>query len=222
MITYALAALCCFGPLALYLCWLSSVNRRPKPTVMPGAWDFAFTLAGLSGFLVVGGILLMDFSNRLLLRGNFNEIYQGWQKYWHAWLLISLGYLIIVIGLASWTLARRSRWLSVYNIDLAEAERALEAAMQSAGLPLTRIGYGWLDGTVGIEPYRGGSHCTFMLKIGDKTLRHELERHLWIELAKAPPAADNTAAGWFTSLAVGHTFLVVGIVGFASYILFFR
>ena len=36
-------------------------------------------------------------------------------------LLIAVGYIAIVIGMASWTLARRSRWLSVYNIDLAQA-----------------------------------------------------------------------------------------------------
>jgi hypothetical protein len=222
VITYTLAALCCFGPLTLYLCWLATLNRRPKPTVISGTWDFAFVLAGLSGFLVVGGVLLMDMTTRYFLRGNFGQLFDNWQTYRKTWLLIALGYLVIVIGMASWTLARRSRWLSVYNIELAEAERALEASLQASGLPLNRVGYRWLDGEVVIEPHRSASHVVFILKIADKTIRQELEWRLWIDLAKAAPPQENAAAGWFTSLAVGHTFMVVGIVGFASYILFFR
>ena len=122
VITYTIAALCCFAPLTLYLCWLATLNRRPKPTVVAGAWDFAFVLAGLSGFLAVGGVMLMDLTTRYLMRGNFNELLDGWHKYRVTWLMIGSGYLLIVAGLASLTLARRARWISVYNIELADHE----------------------------------------------------------------------------------------------------
>lgn len=222
VITYTLAALCCFGPLTLYLCWLATLNRRSKPTVVSGSWDFAFVLAGLSGFLIVGGVLLMDMTTRYLLRGNFGQLLDGWHKYRTTWLLIASGYLLIVIGMASWTLARRARWLSVYNIEFADAERALESSLQACGLPLNRVGYRWLDGAVEIAAHRSASHAVIILKIADRAIQQELERKLWIDLAKAEPPQENAAAGWFMSLAVGHTVIVVCIVGFASYILFFR
>jgi len=222
VITYTIAALCCFAPLTLYLCWLATLNRRPKPTVVAGAWDFAFVLAGLSGFLFVGGVLLMDLTTRYLLRGNFNELLDGWHKFRVTWLMIGSGYFFIVAGLASLTLARRARWLSVYNIELAEAEKAVEAALEFSGLPLTRVGYRWLDGAVEVAPHRSSSHVVVILRIRDFAIRQELERKLWIELAKAAPPQENASAGWFTSLAVSHTILVVGFVGFASYILYFR
>ena len=122
VLIYSLAAIACFGPLALYLCWLATLNRRPKPTVVAGGWDFAFLLAGLSGFLLVGGVLLMDATTRYLIRGNFAELLDGWHKFRVTWLMIAVGYAFIVLGLASLTLARRAKWLSVYNINLAEAE----------------------------------------------------------------------------------------------------
>jgi hypothetical protein len=222
VILSTLAALAGFGPLALYLCWLATLNRRPKPTVVPGGWDFAFVLAGLSGFLLVGGVLLMDATTRYLIRGNFTELLDGWHKFRAMWLMVAVGYIFTVLGLASLTLARRARWLSVYNIELADAERAMEASLHACGLPVQRVGYRWLDGAVEFAPHRGSSHVTIILRLSDSAIRQELERKLWIELAKAAAPQENAAAGWFTSLAVSHTILVVGFVGFASYILFFR
>ena len=46
-------------PLALYLLVLGWINRRPRPVVMSGSWEFAGVLFALSGFLLVGGPALL-------------------------------------------------------------------------------------------------------------------------------------------------------------------
>jgi len=46
-------------PLALYLLALGWVNRRPRPMMAAGTWDFAGVLFALSGFLLFGGPALL-------------------------------------------------------------------------------------------------------------------------------------------------------------------
>jgi hypothetical protein len=42
-------------PLAFYLLVLGWINRRPRPVMMGGAWEFAGVLFALSGVLLIGG-----------------------------------------------------------------------------------------------------------------------------------------------------------------------
>ena len=70
--------------LTLYLCWIASINRRSRPTVVAGVWDFAFLMVGLLGFILVGCILavsLFGFVSYYLQRANFANLTEDWRTH---------------------------------------------------------------------------------------------------------------------------------------------
>ena len=74
--------------------WLAVINRRPYPTPVTGAWDFAGLLLGLSGFLLFGGGLLLGLvqSNaRFAARGNFEAFRAAWDRERLVWLIGEAG-----------------------------------------------------------------------------------------------------------------------------------
>src|SRR5207245_1763098 len=56
--------LCIFFPVAIYCFCLALVNRRRHPLMISGSWDFAGVLFALSGFLLIGGPLVLEGLNR--------------------------------------------------------------------------------------------------------------------------------------------------------------
>ena len=221
------ASLCCLMPVTFYLCWLASVNKKAHPTVVSGRWDFALVLAALSGFLLVGGTLLLTLvqsDTRFLMRGNFEQLREGWGQSAAAWLFVAVGYLALVIGVSAMTLTNRTRWLSVYGVDVPTAERAVEASLESSGIVgATRYGDRWANGPGLIEliPFRGMCHATIRLIADGPEMRAEIERHLRADLAVAP-AADNAAAPWIGTLAGAGVLVNLCIVGLTLYVVFFR
>ena len=227
LITACFSSLCCLMPLTFYLCWLAAVNKKSHPTVVSGRWDFAIVLAALSGFLLVGGALLLTLvqsDTRFFLRGNFEQLREGWEQSSAAWLLVALGYLALVIGASALTLTNRTRWFSVYNVDVASVERAIEHALESSRIqnPI-RYGNRWAHGPgiLDMVPFRGMCHATIRLLAESPDTRAELERHLRAELALAP-AADNAAGAWIGTLAGAGVLLNLCLVGLVVYVCFFR
>jgi hypothetical protein len=202
-----LSGVFCLAPLALYLSWLGSVNRRPRPTVVGGGWDFAWLLAGLSGFLLFGGGLLVaavQSSVRYAFRGNWQRLQEVWGQEGPVWGVVALSYLLFVGGLAALVIASRLRTLSVYNIDRPSVESAIETALAEAGVPASRFGNVWSNGgpVVAIDFFSGLRHATVRLLSQDPRLREELERNLRQRLTAAAPA-DAPVATLLYSAAIG-------------------
>ena len=227
LIVAIFAALVCLMPLTFYLCWLASVNKKSRPTVVSGRWDFAIVLAALSGFLLVGGALLLTMvqsDSRFFLRGNFAQLREGWEQSSAAWLLIALGYFTLVIGASALTLTNRMRWLSIYNVDTESVERAIDAALALGHIEnAARYGNRWTHGPgiLDIVPFRGMSHVTIRLLSESPETRAEIERHLRSEFSNTA-AADNAAGAWIGTLAGAGVLLNLCLVGLAMYVLYFR
>ena len=219
----------CLAPVSFYLCWLSGVNRRDKPTVVGGAWDFASVMIALSGFLVVGGVLLLSLvsnDGRLFTGGNIDRLKMVFELQWLTWLVVLVAYvgavgLALLVGMNG----RRST-LAVYNLDADAAERAIDAALERSGLTARRMGNLWAETAPGgrrlltARTFHGTAHTTIRLVCPDVRVREEIERHLRSELA-ATETGPGPAGPWFTSVAVGSVIVVVGTVGLIAYFVFF-
>jgi len=226
LMVWCFAGVVCVGPLAIYLCWLAGLNRRATPTVVAGAWDFARLYAALSGFLLVGGVLLLSLvqdDSRLLARGDWAQLRVNWGQERVTWTFTMVGYLVLVVGVAALAASTRARTLSVYNVSPADVDRSVEAALRKAGLPAARQGNRWGSQIplVEVSPFHGTAHVGIHLLSGSRPTRDELERHLRSSLTDLP-APDNPAAPWLTTLASGAVMLLVAFVLFGAYLTLMR
>jgi hypothetical protein len=230
-VSLCFALLVGLSPVSFYLCWLAGVNRRDRPTVVGGVWDFASVLAALSGFLLLGGVLVLSLASsdpKLFTGGNIDRLKMVFEVQWLQWLVMLIAYamglgILVMLG----TKGRR-HWLAVYNLDADTAERAIEAALERSGLKSRREGDWWVraepsaDGRrlVIAKTFHGTAHTTIRLVCTNPRQREEIERHLRSELA-AVETGPGPAAPWFSSVAVGSVILVVGLVGLIAYFVFF-
>jgi hypothetical protein len=224
-VTLCFSGLFCLAPVSFYLCWLAGVNRRDRPTVVAGHWDFAAVLASLFGFLLVGGVLLLSLASsdaRLFTGGNVDRLKVVFEQQWVTWMLLLVGYAALVGVAASVGARGRRHWLSVYNLDADTAERVIEAALERSGLVARRQGNLWADDRRLVEArtFHGTAHTTIRILCPHDRQREEIERHLRSELA-ATESGPGPAAPWFSSVAVGSVILVVGFVGLIAYFVFF-
>lgn len=212
-----LAGIFCLAPLALYLLWLSVLNRRPRPTVVPGGWDFAALCGGLSGFVLFGGGLVLSLlqSNvRYIFRGNFEALRTAWGQEQLAWLAVAGGYLFVVVGGGWLTLALRRRSLVVYNVEPGSVETALAEVFDQLGRPVQRTGNLWSGPAplFELEPFAAGK-CVSLRWVGDdERLFEEVARQLRTVTADLAPV-ENPAARWLLSAAVGLLVFVIFFVG---------
>jgi hypothetical protein len=220
------AGLFCLAPVSFYLCWLAGVNRREKPTVVSGTWDFAAVLVSLSGFLIVGGVLLLSLASsdaRLFSGGNMDRLKMVFEQQWMTWLMLLVGYFALVGVAASVGAKGRKHWLAVYNLDADAAERVIESALERSGLAARREGNLWSDDArrlVEARTFHGTAHTTIRILCPHDRQREEIDRHLRSELAAAD-TGPGPAAPWFTSVAVGSVMIVVGFVALIAYFVFF-
>src|SRR6187402_3974874 len=101
ILVLCIAAVFCLVPLSIYLQWLALITRRDRPTVLSGQWDFVGLAAGLSGFVLFGGGLVLSLvqSNfRYWMRGNFESLRAAWGQEKVTWSLLALLYIAIVVG----------------------------------------------------------------------------------------------------------------------------
>lgn len=207
ILVVCLTGVFCLSPLVFYLLWLALLNRRDRPTVVAGRWDFAALLCGLSGFILFGGGLLLSLlqSNvRFWMRGNFEALREAWGQEQTSWTLIVLAYLVFVVGGAVLTLLSRRRTLVVYNVDPGQFEIMLAELFDQMGRPIERRGNLWVGGVplFEVEPFAAGRIVTLRWVSDDPQLFQEVERQVR-EAVPALPGKDCTSARWFTTAAVG-------------------
>lgn len=203
----------CAAPLALYLLWLTTLHRRNRATIISGTWDFAGLLAGLSGFVLFGGGLLLSLlqSNvRFWMRGNFEALRDAWGQEKVTWCLIAAAYLILVIGGAILTLLSRRRTLVVYNVDPGSFEVVLTEVFEQLGRSIERRGNLWVGGVplFELEPFVGGRTVTLRWLTDDARLFQEVERQIR-EAAPTLSGGESQPARWLISAAFGCVVFVV-------------
>ncbi len=212
-----LAGIFCLAPLALYLLWLAVLNKKRRPTVVPGGWDFVALCGGLSGFVLFGGGLVLSLlqSNvRYVFRGNVEALRAAWGQEQLAWLAVAGGYLFLVVGGGLLTLTLRRRSLVVYNVEPGAFEGAVAEVFDHMGKAVSRRGNLWSgpDPLFELEPFPTGK-CVSLRWLGDDDrLFEEVTRNLRPAVADLAPAYNPTSR-WLTSSAVGLLVLVVFFVG---------
>jgi hypothetical protein len=224
LLVILLCGVFCLAPLTLYLSWLGSINRRPRPTVVGGGWDFVWLLGGLSGFLLFGGGLLvasLQSSVRYAARGNWQQIRDAWGEEKFAWAAVALGYLLVVGGLSALVIVSRMRTLSVFNIDRSEAEAVIDAALAEAGVSASRFGNVWSNDrpVVAIDVFHGLRHVSVRLLSTDPRVCEELDRILRQKFAAAPPS-DSPVAAWLYSAAISCGVTVVFCVLLVAFFIY--
>ncbi len=133
-------------PVAVYLLFLAHLNRRPRPTMVAGPWDFAGVLFAASGFLLFGG-------PSLLSTLSLNET---WRGFWlrgrggpgitdeDGLLAVRAGlfavYFVAVVAGAVLVLWRRRRVTAIYNVEPAVVEAVLGQVLQRWQLPFVQAG----------------------------------------------------------------------------------
>lgn len=223
-VVFCLGAVFCLAPVTLYLAWLGRLNRRPRPVVVSGGWDFAALLAGLSGFLVFGGGVLLaavQSNFRGVVRGNWEQLADTWGQERVAWAAVGLGYLLLLAGGVALTVLSRARSLTVYNIDRDEAEAAVGDALAGLGLTYFRLGNLWSEGgrkLVTVDWFPVLRNATIQVVCPDPQFAEEVERGLRERLLAAQPAAVSPAAWLYSAAAACATAAGCAILLIAYYL----
>ena len=217
ILVVCLAGIFCLAPLALYLLWLATVHRRDRPTVVAGQWDFVGLIAGLAGFILFGGGLLLSLlqSNvRYWIRGNFEAIRDAWGQEKISWCLVVIAYLLVIGGFTGLTLMARRRTLIVYNVDPGQFEVALTEVFEQLGRPIERRGNLWVGGVplLELEPFIAGRTVTLRWLTDDVQLFQEVERSVREAAASLPGGTGLPPGRWLMSSAVACVALVVFFV----------
>lgn len=225
IITSLLCGVFCLGPLALYLMWLGALNRRSRPTVVGGPWDFVALVAGLAGFLLFGGAVVLagaDTAARSALGGNWAQLRGAWGADRIVWFALTAGYLVFVGGFLAFGVWGRVRTLAVYNLTRERAETAVESVLAETGVPAARFGNVWATGgshVVAVDVFPGFRHVTVRLLASEPRVREELERGLRTRF-EAVPVGDNPIAVWVTTAAVSCLIAALGCVLMLYYIFY--
>jgi hypothetical protein len=218
VVYFLLASVFSLAPLLVYLVWLSYITRRDRPTVLTGPWDFAAVLAGLSGFILFGGgllLVLLQSNVRFLMRGNFEALRDAWVKEQLAWVVTIVLYMVFVIGGAFLTLQSRRRTLVIYNVDPPSFEAATTEVFEQLGKPVERRGKVFTSGLpfCEVDSFEGGRTVILRWVSEDLVLFQEVERHLRENLKSLAPA-DNPAARWISTsvVAVGSILVFLSLL----------
>jgi len=223
ILVLCLAGVFCLAPLAVYFLWLSFVTRRDRPTVISGQWDFVGLIAGLSGFILFGGGLVLSLfqSNfRYWMRGNFESLRAAWGQEKTTWILLALVYLLMVIGWIALTLAARRRSLVIYNIEPAPFEATLGELFEQINRPVERRGNVWVSGVplCELDRFVGGRTVTVRWLADDRLLFQEIERLVREALRNVLPE-DNPATRWLLASSIGAGLSAVSCFGVLIYAL---
>ena len=231
-------------PLSLYFLALSWVNRRPRPVVVAGTWDFVGLLFSASGFLLVGGpAVLSSFNERwrtLWMLGDPGSVPESLEGYREVWMLLALAYFVIVVVGAGIVLARRRRLTCVYNVEPVDVETGLEDACNRLGLTPLRSGNLYLFGfaqspttsampqpradepsaILEVESSNVLKHVSLRWEPHDSPLRAALEADLREQLERTV-APEHDAAVWCnligTALLVFSLFVLGLLVAWAFF-----
>lgn len=216
--------LVCLMPLAIYLLYLSHLNGRTPPTLVPGPWDFGTVLLGLSGFLILAGplvITLIDSSWRGHVYGGWAEMRSVGQHEALYGSLMAVGYLLAMGCVITYLIRARRPVTAVYNVASANAENALIALLDDLGYPWRRangqveIGIHKLTdptapparffahetATVRVDAFPATAHATLRWGGVAEGIRRDVETALPNALG-AFSGVRNPVAGWMFTGAV--------------------
>jgi hypothetical protein len=133
--------LVCLMPLALYLLYLSHLNGRTPPPLVPGPWDFGAVLLGLSGFLILAGPLFLTLIHsawRSYAFGGWADLKTVGRAEALAGSAMAVGYLIL-LGVGATLLIRRRRPMTaIYNVAPDAVEPTLVGVLDELGYPWRR------------------------------------------------------------------------------------
>ncbi len=216
-----LAGVFCLIPLAMYLMWLAQITRRDHPTAVSGSWDFAGLALGLSGFILVGGgmvLSLLQSNFRFWMRGNFEALRAVWMQEQATWSLLVFFYLVLVLGAIGLALLARRRSLVVYNVEPAVFETILVEVFEQLGRAVERRGKLWVAGAplFELDTFEGGRTVTLRWTSDDQRLFEDVTRHLRAALA-TQSTVKNAVTGWLMAAAVGSGTVVLCCFGLLIY-----
>src|SRR5439155_5987776 len=182
----------CLTPLAVYLFWLSSLNRKPRPTVVATVWDFTAMLVGLGGFLFCTGALLASIIVDTLLfsKGSIAR-FAAVLPVEVTWGIPLTIYVVVVARLISRGLRARRQALSVFNVEAEMLDSVIEELLMLANGPATKAGNSWVAGSttlVQLVAFPVFQHVTVRLVAPDAALRETLENSLRAAVPKLPAA----------------------------------
>jgi hypothetical protein len=130
-------------PIAVYCTVLGLVNRRMRPLVVSGVWDFLGVLLATSGFLLfLGPALLSGVFQEGLSELPFQPGSSGasignlWASWWLFWLL----YYLVALGGAAWLLWLRRDTSVIYNIHPQTLDAVLAQLVERLHLQASRRG----------------------------------------------------------------------------------
>lgn len=153
MIFLLLAGLAFLFPIATYCLFLAVVNAREHPTMISGPWDFLGALFATSGFLLIGGPLIISLlhsqSGEALARGRLAGTASDW---WALWLVVWIAYFSSLIAGALYFLRRRRACTVIYNIDPPLLDEALNHVLRTMELGASRSGNRIIIRHVAAEP----------------------------------------------------------------------
>ena len=208
------------APMTIYLASLARLNNRSRPTVLSGGSDFLGLMAGLSGFIFAGAVIittLVQSNSRYLLRGDWSTLRDLWQQEQFAWIAGAAGYFLIFGGLIGLVGLRRSGTLAVYNIEREDLESLIDKGLAEIGFAANRLGQTWSEGRelIRLDYSPVFLHGTIYGRFPDPRLWEEFVRGLRSRIALLD-APDNPAAIWFLSaclsclLTLGMCLFIIG------------
>ena len=210
--------ICSLPPLAIYLQWLAIITRRRRPTVISGPWDFVALVAGLSGFILFGGgivLSLLQPNFRYWMRGNAEGLREAWGHEQIMWSILAGTYVLIVLVWVVLTLMARRRSLVIYNVDPAEFEAIISEVFEQLGRPVERRGNLWVGGVplFELDRFQAGHTVTLRWVADDPLLFQEVER-LLREAVRGLAPEENPTTFWLTvaSMTVGFIALAAMLV----------
>jgi hypothetical protein len=133
--------LVCLMPLTVYLLYLSYLNGRPTPVLVPGPWDFAAVLMGLSGFILLLGpllITLIDSAWRAHALGGWATLKSVSRREAMFGSFLALGYLVLLVVNVVFLLRARRKVTAIYNVAAAAVETSLVGILEEHGYPWRR------------------------------------------------------------------------------------
>ena len=226
VVLLAFCGVLCLAPFSTYLSWLSILNRRLQPTVLRGSADLIALCVGLSGFLVIGGALVVGLTNsnaRFAARGNWEQILAAWGQEQTTWLLIAGVYTLLVGGFIGWLAMARQRTLVIFSVDRWVLDQTVNEILTDLGQTPIRQGQLWSTPQGGplveINYFQGMYHATVKWLGPDRRLGEELERELRRRLASVAEVG-NVSSVWLLWAALTCMIVMLGCLLLVMYYLY--
>jgi hypothetical protein len=231
----------CLFPLATYCLVLASLNGRRRPTVVAGPADFAGILLATSGFLIVGGPLILaglhEAWRRQALRGSFATIRAALTESSGPWFIAWAAYFVVVVVGAAWLVARRRSIVVIYNIDATDAQKLVPDVLARLGHSWTQRGSTYYIGFTPAGPTVGSGfgpeavpilraeravlgvtvvpamrHATVRWSFATGDVRRRIEAEVR-EAVAGLEAPHNPIAGWLLAFASGLFAMLLLLLG---------